>query len=276
MSAETVREALKLLRAGTDEVTFVGGEPTTAPTFLDAVGYAEDLGFASIGVQSHGAALADAGFAQAARDRGLTDVLLSVHGARAEVVDYHTGVAGSFARLRRAARACRTAGATLAAVTVLTRSNYRVLGELPHLLEREGFSAWCVSILHVAGRASLDRNVPRLAIAVPFALHSISQARRAGLSAWISGAPLCLLGPHAEHALPGRRRRYAQPCNGCAVRERCSGVDAAYLERYGFGELRPRAEAPETGDDPRARMFVGAGQLAPTESPKKRVSLPVA
>jgi hypothetical protein len=177
----------------------------------------------------------------------------------------------------RALEASRKAGLDVVVTTVLTRSNQAVLSELPAMLSSAGASAWCISVPVATGRAeeAAPRVLPRLAVALPYALHALDRARRASLVAFVSGAPLCLLGPFAERSLPSSRRAYADTCGGCASRERCPGVDALYLERLGERELRP-VNAVEAKLPQIASLFVGVGEKAPRRFlGRESASLPV-
>ena len=257
---------LAALRLCTDEVTFVGGEPVQS-SLLDAVVAACAAGFVRVGVQTNGRALARRGVAESLARSGLTDVHVSLHGAEASVHDYHTGVPGSFAQLLAGVGASRAAGLTVVATTVLTRSNFRVLNGIPWLLHGRNVGAWCISVPHAAGRAEagFDRVYPRLGLALPYALHALEAARRVGLAAWISGAPLCALGPYGDRALPSLARSYAPVCEACPARVDCPGLDARYLARFGGDELRALAAVPARAEvHALASLFVGAGELSPS------------
>jgi hypothetical protein len=284
-------EPLRQARAdGASEVTFVGGEPTLHPALPEAVASARALGFERIGVQSNGRRLADAAVLDRLVASGLTDVHLSVHGATAPAHDYHTGVEGSFEQTLAGMARARSLGLRAVVVTVLTRSSCRGLAALPGFLHARGVAAWLVEVAAASGRAAagFDRVVPRLGVALPFALHALSVAAKIGLPAWIRGAPLCLLGPFAARSLASEPRAHAAPCQHCPARPRCSGVDPMYLERFAGDELdgRRAPEAGEAGAEPAelARMFVGIGEqaAAPADErsllapPPARVSLPLA
>jgi hypothetical protein len=262
--------ALTRAREEGDEVTFVGGEPTLWPRLPDAVRVARGLGFRRVGLQSNGRRLADRHYTATLVDAGLTDLQLSIHGASAAVHDYHTGIEGSLAQSVAGLAAARAGGLSVAVNTVLTRSNYRVLAEIPRLLATRGVSAWLVVVPHAAGRAAatFERTMARLALALPFALHALEGARALSLPAWIDSAPLCLLGPWAARALPSAPRAYGPSCAECAAQPACSGVDPLYLARFGGDELTARAAPdPLPPLPPEARWFVGAGVLAPSATP---------
>jgi hypothetical protein len=257
------------LRAGGDEITFVGGEPTLDPRLPELIAQARALGYRRIGVQTNAR-----GF-DPARLPGLTDVHVSIHGADAAVHDYHTGAPGSARETWAGVAAARAAGLTVVVATVLTRSNFRVLGALPAALRSRGVAGWLIMVPRAAGRLAFDRVMPRLGLALPFALHALDAARKTGLPAWISGAPLCALGPFTQFALSEPPRAYGAACEGCGARTNCSGVDPAYLERFGGDEIAPIAEASVAAADDIARMFVGIGELAPQVTVATHQSLPV-
>jgi hypothetical protein len=267
-SLASVVESLERARArGADEVTFVGGEPTLVPALDAMVAAAKRAGFVKVGIQTNGSRLSER--AEALAHAGATDVHLSIHGARADVHDFHTGREGSFARARDGTAAARRAGLDVVVTTVLTRSSYRVLAELDVLLSSAGAAAFAIELPVARGRAeeSFDRVMPRLALALPFALHALARIEKRGIAAFIRGAPICLLGPFAARALPSEARAFGAACASCPARDACPGVDAEYLARFEGDELRARSDtrivAPTERERALARMFVGPGELAP-------------
>lgn len=257
-----------LRAAGFDALTFVGGEPALVPWLPRAVAAACAAGFARVGLQTNGRATSAPGALDRLSEAGLTDLHLSIHGAVARVHDYQTGVPGSFASALATLAAARRLGLPAAVTTVVTRSSFRVLGDLPRLLRSRGAAAWQLAFPADAGRAaeSFDRVLPRLALAVPFVLHALEAALRLGLPAFVSGAPLCLLGPFASRALAAPAASFGPACEACAARPRCPGVPARYLARFDGDELRPRgAEGPRAAgrEDDLASLFVGTGEAAP-------------
>jgi Radical SAM superfamily len=272
---------------GPGGVTFVGGEPGIDARLEGLVARAREAGHQRIGVQTNGRALSAPGRIEALGRAGLTDVHLSIHGPHARVHDWHTGAPGSFEAALQTLAAARASGLQVVVVTLLTRSNFRVLAPMPRLLASRGVAAWCIDVPRCRGRAQTDadRVVPRLALALPFALHTVDAAETLGLPAFVRGAPSCLLGPFASRALTeGESRDFADVCATCESRTTCTGVDAAYLARFGAGELAP---CPTVGRDMRhaslGALFVGAGEMAalredlavhpPPE--RARVALPV-
>jgi len=283
--AEVLRELEESRAAGSDGVTFVGGEPTLDGRLEAFVTRARKLGYARVGVQTNGWALGEPGRVDALAHAGLTDVHLSIHGAEARVHDWHVGRAGAFDAAMRAWSAARAAALEVVVATVLTRSTFRGLAPMPRWLASRGAAGWCIEVPRWRGDAATaaDRVVPRLALALPFALHAIDGAEALGLPAFVRGAPSCLLGPWASRALEGDTRDYGAACRECPSRAGCAGVDAEYLARFGDGEITACAQVARDDRYPEVRaMFVGLGEMAPPSpvavapSPERaRVALPL-
>jgi hypothetical protein len=281
-----VRRELEEARAGgADGVTFVGGEPAIDARLEGFVARARELGFARVGVQTNGWALGEPGRVEALARAGLTDVHLSIHGSEARVHDWHVARAGAFDAATRTWAAARAASLEVVVATVLTRSTFRGLATMPRMLASRGAAGWCIEVPRWRGSAATasDRVVPRLALALPFALHAIDAAEAVGLPAFVRGAPSCLLGPWAARALEGDTRDFGAACQACASRPTCAGVDAEYLARFGGGEIATCARVARDDRHAQVRaMFVGLGELAPPSpvvvapSPERaRVALPL-
>jgi len=275
-----IEAELRRARSVTDAVTFVGGEPALDPHLVEHVARARALGFRRVGVQTNGRRIADGALVEPLARAGLTDMHLSIHGHDAAAHDYHTGASGSFERSLATLAAARAARIDVVVTSVLTRSSFRIMAEIAQLLAGRGVNAWLVEVARTAGRAAdaRDRVVPRLALAMPFALHALDVAARAGMPAWIRGAPSCLLGPFARRAITDVPRAFASACAGCDARPSCAGVDLEYLARFGGDELTRRAPVEPDAEHAELRaMFVGVGELAPRAATplRTRVELPM-
>jgi hypothetical protein len=264
----TLRQLEDARASGAEGVTFVGGEPLLSTELTGWIERARGLGFGRVGVQTNGWEIASPERLRGLVDAGLTDVHLSIHGAEARVHDWHAGRTGAFDAAARAMVGARDAGLDVAVTTVLTKSNFRVIAPLPRLLASRGACAWCVQVPRWRGRAAsrADSVVPRLALALPFAMHALDVAQALGLPAFVRGAPLCLLGPFASLAVErdaDDSRSFGQRCEACPSRLHCSGVDAEYLARFGEKELVPCAAlGSAAGRDALRAMFVGVGDTA--------------
>ena len=167
-------------------------------------------------------------------------IAVPLHGARAEVHDWVAGQEGSFRRTLNAIRSAHGLGVEVACWTRLTRSNARVIGELPSLLKARRISLWVIEVPRAQG-AGFERTVARFGLSIPSALKALHQAGGLGLRARTLGAPRCVLGRFAARALPAEARGFGAVCAGCPSRSICPGVDEAYRARFGEGELRHAA-----------------------------------
>ncbi|MFO0598952.1 MAG: radical SAM protein [Myxococcaceae bacterium] len=253
------------------DVVFVGGEPTLVPTLASQIADARAKGARRIGLQTNGRRLADVELTRALAEAGLDEVHFTLEGGDPMVHDFHTQVPGSFAEVMAALAACRAQGLALVVTTVVTRSNFRVLSGLPALLQLKGVAAWQVTMPVVAGRAAtaMDRVVPRHALALPYVLHALDQARKLGVEGFVRHAPLCLLGPWASRALGpmgGDAGRYGAACDGCAARPACNGLDPVYRARFGDEELQRQTSVPPARVSSKwSGLFIGEGDVSLVE-----------
>lgn len=99
MEWEKIDEILRQHRAeGTDQLDIDGGEPTMHPRLLDAIALARDIGYRSINITSNGRLLRDRELAKGLVESGISHLLISLHGATADVHDAATDAPGSFAQ----------------------------------------------------------------------------------------------------------------------------------------------------------------------------------
>jgi len=263
-SPRPMQEQLEAITSDVRQGCFVGGEPTLAPDLESWVRAAREAGLTRVGVQTNGAHL-DAERARGLRDAGLTEVELTLHAPRADAHDFLTATPGSFERAQRALDAARDAGLGVRIASGLWRSNFRLAPALTAWLAARDVDSQAYFVARSAGRlrGSVARLMPALGMALPHALRAASEGRRAGLLVLIAGAPVCMLGPHQDLALPSPSRQYASTCMECPRRNSCPGVDGDYLER--FGELEfSAARAPAAGEPPTQdwrRAFAGIGSL---------------
>jgi len=177
---------------------------------------------------------------------GPPDLRLALHGPIAACHEQHAPP-GSFAAAVGALARARSEGRRVVVTSWITRSTCRSLVELVDLLVGHGVAGWAVvwPRVHDPAGAAVARTVPRLGIAVPHALRAVDRAVRRGLPVAVVGVPSCALGPFAAQGLrAGEAGAYPAPCEGCAARSGCAGIDPWYVERFGARELHPVAAVP--------------------------------
>jgi MoaA/NifB/PqqE/SkfB family radical SAM enzyme len=181
-----------------------GGEPTLVPHLIRLVGLARRLGYTRIAVTTNGRRLAYADFAERLVPSGLTDLLVSLHGATADVHERLTRAPGSFAQtvagIENAVRANAGGAVALAVNTTLTRDSFAQLPELARLVRRLGVPTLNVQFVTPFGRASAAI-VPDPAAAAGF-VRQVIEEHEGALRVQVINLPLCFMPDHAEALLP--------------------------------------------------------------------------
>jgi MoaA/NifB/PqqE/SkfB family radical SAM enzyme len=182
-TGERVLRALAETQPG-ETVALLGGEPTlfdALPAWIRAAGA---RGAAHVVVQTNGRRLAYRAFAaalRAASPRLSLDV--SLQGSTAAMHDWHTGTAGSFAQTVQGIRNARAEGIPVGVTVVVTRSNFRHLGEIVRVARAAGALAVHFSPVELHGRAARDgaRLVPAAELVAPYQRRAAAEAGRLGL-----------------------------------------------------------------------------------------------
>lgn len=175
--------------AADDVVAFVGGEPTLDERLPEFVKSANARNVRRIVVQTNGRRFAYRTYARAMRE--CSDKLgldVSLHGSTAPMHDYHTQTVGSFQQTAVGIRNASAEGIDVGVTTVVTRSNYRHLVDVVHLVRGLGAKAVKFVLAERFGRAerAADRIVAPVELVEPYLTRAIREAARCGLG-WIVG-----------------------------------------------------------------------------------------
>ncbi|MEP7120344.1 MAG: radical SAM protein [Byssovorax sp.] len=177
--------AAQLTTIGAGEtVAFVGGEPTIHDELPAWIKLADARGAARIIVQTNGRRLAYRAFTHALREASTWLALdVALQGHTAALHEYHTGTPGSFEQTVRGVRAARAERIPVGITTVVTRSNFRHLGEIARLAHTAGAEAIHFAKSEPLGRAAIarDRVVPAREMVLPYLTRAASEAQRLGL-----------------------------------------------------------------------------------------------
>jgi len=144
---------------GTEQLDIDGGEPTLHPRLVDAIGLARELGYGSINVTTNGRLLRDAELAERLLSSGLTHLLISLHGATADVHETATDAPGSFAETVAGidnVMALRPAHVETGINVTIVRANVDHLMPLTALAVAKGFSKINFQFTTPFGRAWED------------------------------------------------------------------------------------------------------------------------
>ncbi len=265
----SARRALldSIVQSRRSSVALVGGEPTLLDDLPGIVHRLRDAGTSSVLLQTNARRLTYASYLRALVQAGLSSVEISLHGARAEIHEFHTRTPGSFRQTVNGLRAAVHAGIEVTVTSVVTRSSFRHLRELVRLVASTGAEVLHLSIARPFGTAEalLPSVVPRLLLVGPHVQRATDVGAEVGLTVTVGGLVPCVLGrrlpalmPPVVAALGGV---FGPACNECGARRACKGLDPRYAARYGFGETRPIApeEIPHrrSRNDALARLPIG-------------------
>jgi MoaA/NifB/PqqE/SkfB family radical SAM enzyme len=143
-----------------ERVAFIGGEPTIFDELPEWVAAARARGASAIVVQTNGRRLSIAGYAEELVAAGVNALEVSLAGANEATHDYHTQVPGSFRQTVAGLRRARHAGLSFALNVVITRSNFRHLGEIARVAQALGARAVRFQTAERLGSARV--NAPRV------------------------------------------------------------------------------------------------------------------
>ncbi len=167
-----------------ETVAFTGGEPTIHDELPAWIKAAEARGAARVVVQTNGRRLAYRAFTRALREASTRLALdVALQGSTAAMHEYHTGTPGSFEQTVRGVRTARAGRIPVGITVVVTRSNFRPLGEIARLAHTAGAEAIHFAKAEAFGRAAIarDRVVPAREMVLPYLTRAASEAQRFGL-----------------------------------------------------------------------------------------------
>ena len=255
--------AVKKLKASSRgrRIVFTAAEPTLNPGLFALIEEASGLGYGSIAVITNGRMLAYRDYCSRLLASGVSEIIVSLHGATARVHDAITGVDGSWAQTVRGlsnALTLRPAGSKVkisanATVNALNISSLAALRDF--FLGLKGLKNVVFHGLRPAGRALTDWD----RLSVPYSRFVSALAPAAGpwpanLRVW--DVPLCAARPAVPEAacefarsstgIIGERGfsadllagKTALPCcRRCPKLPVCGGVYSRYLKTYGAAEF---------------------------------------
>jgi MoaA/NifB/PqqE/SkfB family radical SAM enzyme len=263
-------------RSGYRSVKFIGGEATVRDDLPKLIGLARRIGYGPIQLTTNGLRLAERRYARRLASLGADTFRFSVHGPTGELHDRLVGVPGALAKVEAAVGHLKELNVRLGINTVLCRPNVDAFPDTcRYFHEKLGIDDVLVYFLRYQGFAALPANAELLALrmsdAVPRVREAFSALRGQGrrLPELIHFPPCAIPelaphmldwtsvpeGPQADRTtlpdgasrptdgLTSGGKRPVAACRTCRYSERCAGVEANYLERFGDGEFSPVPEA---------------------------------
>jgi MoaA/NifB/PqqE/SkfB family radical SAM enzyme len=179
---------------GVELLDLDGGEPTLVPRLPELIRWARKQGFQRVNVTTNGRTLANPGTARRLADAGLTDLLVSLHGADAASHDDLTQTPGSFEQTTRGIRnAVLEVGdrLDLGINTTIAQANAAQLEETAALIHRLGVRRLNLQFLTPFGRA--HRELVPDPVAAADAVRELLDRWRDRLSIQVINLPFCYL-----------------------------------------------------------------------------------
>jgi len=261
-----IKDILEDSRKGYDEVVFTGGEPTIRPDIIDLVAYAKNLDYRIL-IQSNGRMFAYKDFCESLVNAGARQFALSIHGHKAELHDFLTGVKGSFkqtvAGIENLSSYLSLFGNLIATNTVITNLNYRFLPDISKLLISLGIREYQFAFPHILGSAEFNQKwlIPSKKKIAPYVRKGLEIGIKNKRRVRVEAIPYCFLKGYedcvSDKSIPDTKvfdihltnsfenwrknvgKSKGKACRSCKFFECCEGPWREYPEIYGWSEFKP-------------------------------------
>lgn len=267
------REMIQARNRGTSYLELIGGETTIRPDALELIKFAQKLGFETINMATNGRMFSYPEYAKKIIGAGLTDIIFSIHGHKAEIHDYLTRSQGSFSQLLKGLDNFRKLGfEKIGSNTTIVKDNYKYLPQIGGFLFEQGIrnsEFIFVDPSYGAAHDNFDEIVPKISKIVPYVKKCLDIGKKNKILHWhIRYVPLCYFQDYleqiselqevrtfkTEHLAPdfenfdvenSRKsvgRAKTKRCQGCKLFNSCEGIWKEYLKHYEDKELKPVLE----------------------------------
>ncbi len=249
---------------------FIGGETTIKEDFLEILRFSQKVGFETIHVTTNGRMFAYFEYAKKFIKAGITNLVFSIHGHKAEIHDKLTRVPGSFEQMVKGIENVKKLGFNnIGSNTTITKNNYRNLKKIGEFIADLGIkNSEFIFVDPNQGGAKINfrKLVPKISEAAPFIRECLEIGKRKNLPHWhIRYVPLCYFqdylnqiseiqeakmfnsehigpdftNPNVEKSRPEVSRTKGPQCKDCSLNKICEGIWKKYVKEYGYQELIP-------------------------------------
>lgn len=259
-----IKKDLDKARENCDEVVFTGGEVTIRKDLIELIGYAKDLGFERIQLQSNVRMLAYKDLCKKVIKSGVNEFGPALHGHIPELHDYLTSCKGSFSQTVRAIKNLRELDQYIIMNTVVVKPNYRYLPKLAELFVYLKVDQYQFAFMHAVGNAekNFDQMMPWVSLAAPYIHQGLQIGADAGIKVMAEAMPYCQMQGYenyiSENYIPegeildinmhakdwGNIRKTEgkvkfPQCKTCKHDNVCEGPWKEYPEKRGSEEFQP-------------------------------------
>jgi len=190
-------------------VDFMGGEPTLHPDILTIVGHSASIGLKPTLI-THGMHLAKKSFAQALRDAGVHDFLISVHAIGDRVHSIHRRGRDNFEKQQQGIENLRELGVPFRFNTTVVRDNLDQLEDVARFAAETG--ARVVNFLTFNPHFEWSQEDPPFQVqhseSGPVLQRAIDILTEAGVEANIRYMPLCTMRGYEQHVFTQHQLPY--------------------------------------------------------------------
>jgi MoaA/NifB/PqqE/SkfB family radical SAM enzyme len=244
-----VREAAA---SGAKELVLTGGEPAMRTDLAALVAGARAAGVARVALETN-ATLIDEARAVALRAAGLDLARVNLT-AWGDALDAITEDPGGWERTVRGVDALLAAGVAVELSAVVVRATAATLSALPAAVVHRFGGALQGLVLRVPVRSPDEAALVSYDEAARVIEQVALEGRRVGLAVRLApeaSVPPCVFArptgvAHLYAMTAGLSAReghqHLEACGGCAVRDRCAGLDGEALRRFGAPAMRPVTE----------------------------------
>ena len=250
---------------GYEAVSLHGGEATVRQDFLEILDEIRALGYPSVQLMTNGRKFARMNYATTVVDKGVSEFIVSMHGATARTQDGISLAPGSFDQAVQGIRNVKELGATVRTNSVVCKDNFTELPDIIDLCLDLGADQVTISALHTSGTAlrNFGEVTPRYDEIQPYVLEACDRAVRRGTRPFLEGFPYCTVPGYEEYLVDWQQYKYKvlyrsfvmddygdhmddftrvkdQRCGGCVFDQVCGGVYKEYAELIGWDEFNPR------------------------------------
>jgi MoaA/NifB/PqqE/SkfB family radical SAM enzyme len=250
---------------GYEAVSLHGGEATVRPDFLEILDEIAERGYPTVFLMTNGRKFARMPYAQTVVSKGVSEFIISLHGATAATQDGISLSRGSFDQAVQGIRNIKALGARVRTNSVVCKDNYTELPEIIDLCLDLGADQVSISAIHTQGTAlrNFDQVTPRYDVMRPYVTQACDRAIRRGTRLYLEGFPYCSVpAEYRDYLITWDDNKYKvlyrsfvmddygdhmddfarvkdERCRGCVFDTVCGGVYKEYAEFIGWDEFQP-------------------------------------
>lgn len=247
-------------------VSFSGGEAVLYPEIFKALNYARQKNFRLIQILSNGIKLADFDFAKKIVSAGANEFKISLHSISEEKHDYLLGIKGAFSKVLKSFENLNELGVKISSNFAINSLNYKEIPLFAKFMNEEyGITGFCFMFSFYTGRMPVSNLSVRYSKVIPYLRYALEYIRQNKIpieTKMLNNFLPCLMPEYVNImadwgedlkyspvAKKGKistnrefysgRKKFLEGCKECIYYERCFGIDAEYLSRFGGNEFIP-------------------------------------